>query len=140
MNTPNFEIPANIRELAEKSVDQAKTFYDQATAAGDETTAAIEKSAGIVQAGTNEITAKAVSLARENIESSLDLAKKLVAAKDLQEAIQLQTAFVQDQLKLAAEQTKEIGELSAKVAVDASAPVKENIETAIEKGKESFNV
>ena len=77
MNTPNFEIPANIRELAEKSVDQAKTFYDQVSAAGDETTAAFEKSAGIVQAGTNEITAKAVSLAKENNESSLDLAKKL---------------------------------------------------------------
>lgn len=138
MTTPNFEIPANIRELAEKSVDQAKTLYDQATVAGAETTAAFEKSATIVQSGTNEITTKAVDIAKANIESSLDLAKKLVAAKDIQEAIKLQTSYVQDQLKLATAQTKEFGELSAKLATDASAPVKENIETAVKKSKDTF--
>jgi len=101
---------------------------------------AFEKSATIIQTGANEITTKAVDIAKANIESSLDLAKKLVGAKDIQEAIALQTSYAQDQLKLATAQTKEFSELSAKLATQASAPVKENIEAAMKKSKETFKV
>jgi hypothetical protein len=61
--------------------------------------------------GYREVQEHAVKLANENADAAFKLAKDVAQAKDLHELIDLQTRYVQSQMKWYAEQTQEFGRL-----------------------------
>ena len=69
-------------------------------------------------AGT-DLNMKFMKYAEINISNAFNHAQKLVKAKDLQEASQIQTAFFQTQLRLLTEQANDIGEAATRAASDA---------------------
>src|ERR1700682_5767245 len=83
MIEPKLEVPAELRDLAEKTIDQAEKafgmFFD---AAGKSMTS-------IPGAGT-EISRQALSFTEKNMKAAFDHARKLVHATDLQEAMRIQ--------------------------------------------------
>jgi phasin family protein len=74
--------------------------------------------------GSNDLTEKMKTYTAQNISASADCMHKLSKAKDFQEAIRIQTDFVQAQLNSFAEQARSLGEAYTKVATDATKPLR----------------
>jgi phasin family protein len=72
--------------------------------------------------GSNDLTEKMKTYTARNISASADCMHKLSQAKDFQEAIRIQTDFVQAQLNSFAEQARSLGEAYTKAATDATKP------------------
>ena len=70
--------------------------------------------------GSNDLTEKMKTYTERNISASADCVHKLGQAKDFQEVFQIQTEFMQTQLKSFAEQAKSLGEAYTKAATDAT--------------------
>jgi phasin len=101
MIEPKLEVPAELRDLAEKTIDQAEKafgmFFD---AAGKSMTS-------IPGAGT-EISKQALSFTEQNMKAAFEHARKLVHATDLQEAMRIQSEFLRSQFTNAGEHMRQI--------------------------------
>src|SRR5215210_4727791 len=107
--TPNFEVPAEMRDFAEKSVEQARKALGGFMGAAQRTVDTLEGSATTMQSGAKDMTRRTFSYAEQNIAAAFDLAQKLVRAKDPQEALQLQAEYVRQQFASMQTQMKEFG-------------------------------
>ncbi|WP_114011345.1 phasin family protein [Cohaesibacter intestini] len=121
MKTPeNFEVPAQVREMAEKGVEQARKAYDEFASAASEAASKAETSAESMRNGAVDLNKKALAATEESMNASFDLATNLVKAKDIQEVLELQTKYVQSQMQRFGEVARELGEAATKTAVDAT--------------------
>jgi hypothetical protein len=108
---PPIEIPPELREMAEKNIEQARAAYGQFM---DFLTQAI----GASSKATSEFRAvqeRAVQFARENADRSFSLGRQLARAGDMQEVLTLQSQFMQSQMQSYALQTQELGRLMSEV-------------------------
>jgi phasin len=119
---PHFEIPADMRAMAEKSVEQARLAFNTFMTAAQEAVATFEGQTKAAQAGARDLSEKALGYAERNVANTLAFADRLVHAKDAQEFIRLQTEFIQAQLKELGAQAKELGESATKMAMKAGPP------------------
>jgi phasin len=119
---PHFEIPADMRAMAEKSVEQARIAFNTFMTAAQEAVATFEGQTKAAQAGARDLSEKALGYAERNVANTLAFADRLVHAKDAQEFIRLQTEFIQGQLKELAAQAKELGESATKMAMKPGPP------------------
>jgi len=120
-NTPNFEVPTEMRDFAEKSVEQARKAIDGFMGAAQKTVDTFEGSATTVQSSAKDMTRKTFAYAEQNISAAFDMAQKMVRAKDMQEAMQVQAEFVRQQFESMQAQMREIGALAQGAMNQASA-------------------
>src|SRR6478672_11887304 len=80
-----YEIPPEMRDFAEKSVDQAKKAFDGFMDAAHRAAGTLEGSSDAVHSGGKDLGRKAMSYAEQNVASALDFASRLVNARDPQE-------------------------------------------------------
>jgi phasin len=105
----NFQVPEEMRTMAEKSLEQARQALESFLQAARRTAETMEQTTDKVQAGAKDMAQRTLSLAEQNIRTSLDYAERLVRAKDLQEAAQIQSEFVRTQSEAMQAQMKEFG-------------------------------
>jgi hypothetical protein len=105
--TPPFEIPPELRELAEKNIEQARAAYGQFM---DFLTQAIGASSK-ASSEFRVVQERAIQFARENADRSFSLGRELARAKDVQEVLTLHSQFMQTQMQSYALQTQELGQL-----------------------------
>jgi len=108
----NYEIPAEMRDFAEKSVEQARKAIDGFLSAAQKTVDTFEGSANTVQASAKDATRKTFTYAEQNLAAAFDLAQRMVRAKDMQEAMQIQAEFVRTQFEAMQAQMKEFGSIA----------------------------
>jgi phasin len=113
-----FQIPPDMRAIAEKSVEHAKQAIEGFISAAHRTVGVLEGQAETARKGAKDVGEKAMNFAERNITSSFDFAQKLVRAKDVQEMLELQTSFINTQMQVMAEQAKELGQSTGKMARD----------------------
>jgi hypothetical protein len=114
-----FEIPQELRELAEENVERARRLYLQfMDGVGQAMAAWSSGSSSVVAPGFHEVQERAVKLANQNADAAFGLAKDVAQAKDLQQLIDLQTRYVQSQMRMYADQTQEFGRLMARALSD----------------------
>jgi phasin len=118
--TIDFEIPATVRDLASKSVDRAHETYNRFMEAARQAHEMLSKSSDVVTSGAREINEKAVKYAEANLQASFDLAHRLVHAKDMKEALDIQSQFARQQLETFAQQAQELSRLVAQAAQKAN--------------------
>jgi phasin len=118
--TPRFEIPADMRALAEKSVEQARQAFDIFMSAAQHAVSTAENQAASVQAGGKEVGELAMGFAERNITSSLEFAQRLLQAKDLKDVMALHADYVNSQIAAHTEQGRELGERVAKMTGQGS--------------------
>src|SRR5512143_3871071 len=101
MTEPKLEVPAELRDLAEKTIDQAEKafgmFFD----------AAAKSMASVPSPGT-EISKQALNFTEQNMRAAFEHARKLVHATDLQEALRIQSEFLRSQFTSAGEHMRQI--------------------------------
>jgi phasin len=117
-----FEIPKDMRAMAEASFDQARKTFEKFVAGAQATAGTIEERGATVRAGAKDIGAKAISYAEKNVQASLDYAQSLLHAKDLTEIMRLHSEYVQAQMRSLAEQASEMGQMVSRAAVEAAKP------------------
>jgi phasin len=117
-----FEIPPEMRAMAEKGVEQAKQAFDGFISAAHNAVNAFEGQAETARKGAKDVADKAITFAGQNIASSFELAQQLVQAKDVQEVMRLQADFIRKQMQVLTEQAKDLGESTSKAAKEAAMP------------------
>ena len=104
-----FEIPKEMRSMAEASFDQARKTFERFLEGAQATAGSIEERGDSVRAGAKDINAKALAYAEKNVQASLDYAQSLLGAKGLPDVMRLHSEFVQAQMRSFAEQASEWG-------------------------------
>lgn len=117
-----FEIPKEMRSMAEASFEQARKTFEKFLENAEATAGSLEERGASVRAGAKDISAKAVAFAEKNVQSSLDYAQSLLHAKDLPEVLRLHSEYVTAQMRSLAEQASEMGQIMGKAAMDAAKP------------------
>ena len=117
-----FEIPNEMRSVAEASFEQARKAFEKFVASAQATAGTLEERSATVRAGAKDIGAKAISYAEKNVQASLDYAQSLLHAKDLTEVMRLHSEYVQAQMRSLAEQASEMGQIVSRAALDAAKP------------------
>ena len=101
MIEPKLEVPAELRDLAERTIDQAEKafgmFFDAAS-----------KSIASVPNPGAEISRQALTFTEQNMKAAFEHARKLVHATDLQQAMQIQSEFLKSQFTNAGEHMKQV--------------------------------
>jgi phasin len=117
-----FEIPKQMRSMAEAGFDQARAGFEKFLAGAQQTAGSIEERGASVRAGAKDVSAKAIGYAEKNVQASLDYAESLLHAKDLADVMRLHGDYVQAQMRSLAEQASELGQIVSRAAMDAAKP------------------
>jgi phasin len=117
-----FEIPKEMRSMAEASFDQARKTFEKFVTSAQQAAGSFEDHGATVRAGTKDISSRTIAYAEKNVQASLDFAQSLLKAKDLTEVIRLHSEYVQGQMRSLAEQASEMGQIVSRAAMDAAKP------------------
>ena len=118
----NFEVPTQMRQFAEQSLEQARKAVDGFLTQAQKAVTTVEAQANAAQSNAKDMGQKAMSFAEQNIANSFEYAQKLVRAKDIQEVMALQQEYLQSQMKAMSEQAKDLGSTASKAAMSAVKP------------------
>src|ERR1700682_4834929 len=112
-----MEVPVQVREFAEKSVDQAEraiaSFMDSAS-----------KSVAVAPGPMTDVAKQVLAITEANLKSSFEYARKLMQAKDISEVMQLQSHFLRNKFGVATDKFKKMtgGATSAAEEVSKDKP------------------
>ncbi len=109
-------IPENVQAFAEESVTKTREAYNKLSNVAKDNVKVLEEVMLATHAGAKAIGEKVLQNSVVNTEAAFDAAQAIARAKTFPEAVRLQANFVQQQLAVASSQTKELFELSTKVA------------------------
>ena len=120
MSNSPFEAPAELRDFAERSVEQARKAFEGFLSVTQRAAGAAGDAATTTQGSVKSIGGHVLSYTEQNVNAAFDLAQKLVRAKDAQEAFALQSEYLKTQLAALQEQAKELGAVVQKTVVPGS--------------------
>jgi phasin len=111
--TTQMEIPKEMREFAVRSVDQARTAWTQVLEATLKAQDMMKTMipANPIAEGLSEVQERAIKFTQQNVEAGFSLAQELAKAKDLTEALQIQSRHAQLQMHAFSLQAQELGGL-----------------------------
>jgi phasin len=114
MSSSPFEVPNELRDFAERSVEQARKAFEGLLSVAQRASGVADDAATTSQSGAKTVGAHVLSYTERNVNAAFDLAQKLVRAKDPQEALALQSEYMKTQLAVLQEQAKELGSIVQK--------------------------
>ncbi|MGY3450974.1 phasin [Bradyrhizobium sp. USDA 4353] len=115
MTQTKLEVPAELRDLAEKTIAQAERAFEMFfDAAG--------KSISTVPGPAADMSKQALTLTEQNIKTAFEHARKLVHATELEEAMRIQSEFLRSQFTNAGEHMKTITSSIMSAASKATEP------------------
>lgn len=109
-------IPENFQAFAEDSVAKSREMFKKFNVTTQENAKVLEEVVLASHAGAKSIGEKVLSNTAANTEAAFDAAQAMSRAKTLPEAARLQADFMQQQMAAVTAQSKELFELSTKVA------------------------
>ena len=112
-------IPENLQHFAEESVTKSREMFTKFNSTAKDSAKVVEDMVLASTAGNKAIGEKIFQNTVSNAEAAFDAAQAMARAKTLPEAAQIQAKFFQQQMTIAGTQTKELFELSTKVAKQA---------------------
>ncbi|PZA13153.1 phasin [Rhodopseudomonas palustris] len=121
-----FQLPEQVRAFAEKGVSQARESYAKLKDVAETQNGTIEAVFTTASKGATDYSAKLFDFVKTNTSASFDFAHSLIGAKTLPDMMELWTSHAKQQIETLTAQTKELTELSQKVAADTVEPIKAN--------------
>jgi phasin len=118
--TPGFEIPDQMRDLADRSVEQARKAFDEYMVAARKAVGTVEEQAKSAKADADSIQRTALEYSEENIAAAFELAQKMVRAGDVNEMMKLQSDYLRKQMESLGEQVRDLGDKASKAAQSAA--------------------
>ena len=120
MQRTPFDIPDQMRDATDRSLEQAKKAMDQFMDATQKAVAKAESSASSMRTGAADVQRQAMAYVEENMSAAFDFAERLVRARTLEDVAALQQEFLARQVQSATEQGKSLGEMVGRTAASAS--------------------
>ena len=103
-------VTPQMRETGEQSVAQARKAYEQYATTTDRVLRTMENSARQAWSGAREVNIRMMAFADENAKAGFDYAERFVKAKDAEEVLSLQQAYLKAQSDRLSEQMRELQE------------------------------
>jgi len=122
MQPTQFEIPEQMRQMAEETVGQARKAIEEFLDATQKAVATAEGSAKTMREGVADVSRQSLAFVEQNIAASFDLAERLVQARTIEEMAALQQEFLRRQMAAAADQGKSLGGMAERAAADMTKP------------------
>ena len=119
-----FEVPEQMRALAEKSVSQARDSYAKFKDAAETHNGTIEAVFTTASKGASEYSAKLMEIVKASTTANLDFAQELIGVKSPSEAMELWTSHAKQQFEAFTANAKDLAALSQKVATETVEPIK----------------
>ena len=119
MQPTGFEVPHQMREAAEKGVQQAMKAVEQFMEMTQQAVAKAETAANFPESPV-DINLQALAFVEENLAAAFDLAQNLVRARTLEELGALQQEYIRRQMTAVAEQEISLGEMINRASLSAS--------------------
>ena len=126
MSQSPFEMPKEMREMAEKNIEQAQAAFHQFTEAMTQAMGMWSKAvpANPMTSGFAVVQDRAARFAKQNAEAGFALASDIAKAKDIQEVLSLQSRYAQTQMQSFTLQTQELGRIMTEAAQAAAQNIK----------------
>jgi phasin len=121
-----FEVPEQMRAFAEKGVSQARDNYAKFKDVAESHNGTMEAVFTTASKGASEYSAKLIEIMKATTTANLDFAQSLFGVKSPSEALELWTAYARKQFETFTANTKELAELSQRVANETVEPIKAN--------------
>jgi phasin len=121
-----FEVPEQMRAFAEKGVSQARDNYAKFKDAAETHNGTIEAVFTSASKGASEYSAKLMEIVKANATATLDFAQELIGVKTPAQAMELWSSHAKKQFETFTSQSKQLAELSQKVATETVEPIKAN--------------
>lgn len=112
----DVRMPENMQAMVADGVAKTREVYEKASVVAKDQAKAAEEMMLAGQAGAKTIGSKMLENTSVNAQACFDAAQAIARARSLPEAMRLQAEFMQKQFALAGAQTKELFELSSRVA------------------------
>lgn len=109
-------IPENFQAMAEDGVAKTRDAYAKLNVVAKDNAKVVEDVVLTAQAGAKALGDKVMYNTAANTEAVFDAAQAMARARTLPEAARLQADFMQQQFAAAGAQSKELFELSSKIA------------------------
>src|SRR3990167_3855436 len=124
MQVTPFDIPEQMRDAADKSVNQAKKAFDDFIDATQKAVAKAEGSAQSLREGASDVNRQALAYVEENVAASFELAHRRGRARSVGEVAAIQQEFIQRQMKNLTQQCKSLGEMMGRATTAAAGKAK----------------
>jgi phasin len=119
-----FEVPEQMRAFAEKGVSQARDNYAKFKDVAETHNVTVEAVFSTFSKGASEYSAKLMDIVKANTTANLDFAQALIAVKSPSEAMELWSSHAKKQFEAFTANTKDLAELTKKVATETAEPIK----------------
>lgn len=116
-------VPENVQTMMVDGVSKSREAYEKAASVMQDQAKTAEDVLLAGQAGARTIGSKMLENTVRNTDAAFDAAQAIAGAKTLPEAARLQAEFMQKQMAIASAQTRELFELSARIAQQTFATV-----------------
>lgn len=110
------KVPENVSAFAEDAVAKTRDAYQKITAVAKDNAKVAEDVLLTTQAGAKSIGEKMVANTLANTEAAFEVAQAIARCRTFPEIARLQANYLQQQFAVAGSQSKELFELSSKVA------------------------
>lgn len=107
----NFDIPENLRSMAETNVEKARDAYHQVMDATRKAQENMQSSSEAVSNGVQSMHSKVLKYTEENVEASFRYANDLLHASTMQDALQVQQEFARAQMEAYTKQAQEFSKI-----------------------------
>ena len=119
-----FQLPEQVRAFAEKGVNQAREGYAKFKDAAETHNSTVEAVFNTATKGAAEVSTTLLDIAKTNTNASFDFAQSLIGVKSPSQAFELWSGFAKSQFEALTGQSKQLAELSQKIASETAEPIK----------------
>jgi hypothetical protein len=124
IETLRTEVPSSFVDLFDKTLARTKDMHEKMATMLEHSTEAFEEVLSCANRGTTEYRAKLMEIARQNANSTFDLAREAFEAKSLPQLFELTLAHQRRQFEFATAQLKELSALTQKVVSETTEPIR----------------
>jgi phasin len=132
------EMPTEVIDFAQKSVDQAQVAFKNASTATQENVSVLDTVASTYKSGVVDFQKKAMEFTNRNMEQAFDFSRKLFAVKEFGDVVSLQQSFVTEQAQSFKAQAGELNEIALRVSAEATKPLTQSFEKSLQTFTKSF--
>ena len=118
---PNFaELPDSIRSIMKSSIEQARKAFDSFVSTSETMLHGVDTSSNPVAGSLKNLNEKVATFTKQNAEANFNLAVKLTDARQLSDIVELQNAYMREQMETFSRQLEELREMTVKALKEGS--------------------
>jgi hypothetical protein len=121
------QVPATLRDLTERNVSQSRAIYERSKDAIQAVLVSWNESFGAANQGAVALNLKIIDFTEQNISTGFDLAMNLAGAKNVAEAVEMQSAYWRKQLGQLQAQGEEVRALLSRLNANVTEPIEAQI-------------